>query len=478
MRILLKEDDKLLFIASPDEDVRIGDVIESDGIVSQTIDIQFADLPGIMEHILRKSLILRSNLSEHIQPEVRTVLESLSDQKLVITKIRGHIVHVNDKRQLKPGMTELRISRERTQPRIIPQSELFEILDLKFKDGTIAMTLGKDVVEFDFLVSLMGINLITGQKGSGKSYFSKRLLLKLIKAGVLTVVFDVNGEYQFLHQQEDGSTPNEYAQSIRILDPSINQPQGSRLPLRIPLQEISAEQFCSYFHINEGATENHIHQFWNEHRGRQFDLNDLEQFARTRENEKVRDAILDRITYARSLNLFAPMDLRQILSTIAQRGGGAIIVNISRIPSRFRRIVVSFIQEWLSGMTERHELRSACLFLEEAQSYVTADEFQDLLTRMRHIGVYPTFITNDPQTLPPEIFSLADNLISFRFKSDLILNQLSRTGMIDSDSVKALRILDPRQCLAIGSFTNNFPLYLEIKPLKGVRMAGEIRPLL
>lgn len=478
MRILLKEDDKLLLIASPDEDVRIGDVIDSDGIISQTIDIQFADLPGIMEHILRKSLILKSNLSEHIQPEVRTVLETLSDQKLIVTKIRGHIINVNGKKQLKPGMTELTISRERTEPKIIPQSDLFDILGLSFVEDPIAKTLGKEAVEFDFLIRLMGINLITGQKGSGKSYFSKRLLLKLIKAGALTVVFDVNGEYQFLHQQEDGSTLNDYAPSIRILDPSINQPLGIRLPLRIPLQEISAEQFCDYFHVSEGPTENHIHQFWNEQRGRQFDLNDLEQFARTRDNEKVRDAILDRITYARSLNLFAPMDLRRILSTIAQQGGGAIIVNISRIQSRFRKIIVSFVQRWLSGMTERHELRSACLFLEEAQSYVSEDEFQDLLTRMRHIGVYPTFITNDPQTLPPEIFSLADNLISFRFKSDLILNQLSRTGMIDSDSVKALRILDPRQCLAIGSFTNNFPLYLEIKPSTGVKMAGEIRPLL
>jgi hypothetical protein len=159
------------------------------------------------------------------------------------------------------------------------------------------------------------------------------------------------------------------------------------------------------------------------------------------------------------------------------RTGGAIIINISHVPARFRQMIVSFIQRLIARMCERRELRSACLYLEEAQSYVEADEIKDLLTRMRHIGVYPTFITNDPQTLPPEIFSLVDNLISFRFKSDLILNELSRTGMIDSDSVKALRILDSRQCLVIGNFTNNFPLFLEIEQIRDVMMAGETRPL-
>jgi hypothetical protein len=228
---------------------------------------------------------------------------------------------------------------------------------------------------------------------------------------------------------------------------------------------------------SEAATENAIHRFWNENRDQQFGLDDLQQFAETSgQNEMVSHAILSRIASARSLNLFAPMDLRQILNDMSETGG-AIIINISDVLARFRQIIVSFIQKIIATMCESRDLRSACLFLEEAQSYVEADEVKDLLTRMRHIGIYPTFITNDPQTLPPEIFSLADNLVSFRFKSDLILTQLSRTGMIDSDSVKALRTLDSRQCLVIGSFTNDFPLFLEIEQLKGVRMAGETRPL-
>ena len=73
----------------------------------------------------------------------------------------------------------------KTKPRIIPTLELFNILNLDFKNRkSISKTLSNDGVEFDFLASKMGINLTTGQKGSGKSYFSKRLLFNLIKEKV------------------------------------------------------------------------------------------------------------------------------------------------------------------------------------------------------------------------------------------------------------------------------------------------------
>ena len=476
MRILLKQDDKLLLIASPDESVRIGDVFQSGEILSQTLDLQFADLPGIMEHILRQSLIAKPNISEDIQEEVKRVLETLSDQKLIITKIRGHIVEEEGVKRLKPGLTEFNLSRERTEPQILPPKELFEILDLTSSDTAISRTLGEEPITFDFLPQRLGINLITGQKGSGKSYFSKRLLLSLIRAGVFNIVFDVNGEYQNLHLDESGSNPSEFANSITILDPRRNSPDGRRLPLRIPLHELTADQFCDHTFITTEGTIAAVNQFWIDNMPGPFSLDDLETYANGLGQGLVRNKILSSVHYARSLRIFGPLDVRQIMQNLS--GGGAMIINLFGIETRLKKIVVNIIQRWITRMSESHEIQSVSMFLEEAQSYVTPDEFQDLLTRMRHIGVYPTFITNDPTTLPDEVFSLADNLISFRFKSDKILNHLARTGMIDLDSIKALKHLDPRQCLVVGNFTNGFPLYLEILPQSGVGMAGETRPLI
>jgi len=476
MRILGKQDENLLLIATPEEDVRIGDIFQSGDILSQTLDLAFADLPGILEHILRQSLINKAKVTQDIQPEVKKVLESLSDQKLVITKIRGHLEEHDGKKILKPGLTEFKVSREKTEPKILSPSLLFEILNLSFNENSIAKTMGKDQIDFDFLPTKMGINLITGQKGSGKSYFSKRLLLKLIRAGVLSVVFDINGEYQHLHLDKAGNNPSEFSDSITILDPMARNARGNVIPFRIPLSDLTAQQFCKYMRVATDATQNAIYQYWNDNRGSTFNLDDLEtHFMAPQINQLVRNAIRDRIQYARSLQLFGPLDLRQIIQNLT--GGGALIINLFSVEHWKRELIVNLVQRWLERMAESNEIRSLSLFLEEAQSYVTGEDFIDLLTRMRHIGIYPTFITNDPTTLPDEVFSLADNIVSFRFKSDQILKHLARTGMIDNDTVKTIRRLDNRQCLVVGKFSNDFPLFLEIGIQTGVKMAGETIPL-
>jgi len=73
MYVLTKYGDELALVFSPDETVRLGDTLLVDDIVAQVIDIQFADLPGVLEHILRKSLIARSATEEHVQPERSSV---------------------------------------------------------------------------------------------------------------------------------------------------------------------------------------------------------------------------------------------------------------------------------------------------------------------------------------------------------------------------------------------------------------------
>ena len=114
---------------------------------------------------------------------------------------------------------------------------MFEILGLNFPDNTIAETLSENK-GFDFDLTKLELTLITGKKKSGKSYFAKRLLLRLIESGVFTLVLDVNQEYQELGLDENGR-PNEYFKNFIVLDPTINDVNGNRRPLRIPLNEIT-----------------------------------------------------------------------------------------------------------------------------------------------------------------------------------------------------------------------------------------------
>ena len=177
MKILFKESDELLLTAQPDEKIRIGDVILSESVLSQVIEIKFLTTNSIEAYILRKSLIPEENTTESIQPEISGMMGTLLDQKLLVTKIRGRLEDDgNGRRVLKTGITDLDLSREKTVPKKISIDELFEILELTFPDNTIAETLSENK-GFDFDPRKLQLTLITGKKKSGKSYFAKRLLL-------------------------------------------------------------------------------------------------------------------------------------------------------------------------------------------------------------------------------------------------------------------------------------------------------------
>ena len=242
MYVLTKYGDELALVFSPDEAVRLGDTLLIDDIVAQVVDIQFADLPGVLEHILRKSLIAKSETEEHVQPELQSVVDSLTDQKLARAKIRGHLAtddERNSKKVFKTGLTEFNISRASADIQILPQDALFDALDLSFPPACdLATTLSAECADFDITINKLGINLITGMKGSGKSYLAKRLLFKLIDHNVLTLVFDLNAEYLNLGSAEDGKR-NQYSERMVKFTPYLTEETDSERALTIPVHELS-----------------------------------------------------------------------------------------------------------------------------------------------------------------------------------------------------------------------------------------------
>src|SRR5208283_4708538 len=104
MYLLSKQADDLWVVFSPNERLKLGDTIKIDDIVAQVVEIQFADLPGVLQHILRKSLIPLSNTTEEIQPEVQSIIGSLADQKVALAKIRGRIIDTGGHKAFKTGI--------------------------------------------------------------------------------------------------------------------------------------------------------------------------------------------------------------------------------------------------------------------------------------------------------------------------------------------------------------------------------------
>jgi hypothetical protein len=485
MYLLTKEADELAIVFAPEESLRIGDNLDIEGVIAQVIDIQFADLRGVLEHILRKSLISKSEIQEHIQPEVKSIIDSLTDQKLAITKIRGRLVEVDDgkgnkKKVFKTGLSEFNISRAKAKIKILNQEELFNSLGLCFPEPCdFAKTLSTDPKPFDVLAERLGINLITGMKGSGKSYSAKRLLLKLIERGVLTIVFDLNGEYINLWKANE-TTQNKYGDHFAIFTPRLGRARIHEMPFRIPLSEITYDDFATFVTVTQGTpTYQALMQFWREHERTQFDLHDFEQWVNTAQNlnDAVVAALLGRTQAAQALGLFGPSNLANTITDM-HRTGGVMIINLALVGQWERSIIVEFVLRKLTQLSQEGNIRAVSLFLEEAQLYADRQKIINILTRMRHLGIFPTFITNDPRTLPDEVYTLLDNLVAFMFKNEDELRQLAKSGFIDTKSIDALKHLESKQCVVVGNVTSNYPVFIEVNPQTDVVMGGETRRLI
>ena len=103
-----------MLTAQPDEKIRVGDVILSESVLSQVIEIKFLTTNSIEAYILRKSLIPEENSTESIQPEISGMMGTLLDQKLLVTKIRGRLEDDgNGRRVLKTGIADFRFEQRK-----------------------------------------------------------------------------------------------------------------------------------------------------------------------------------------------------------------------------------------------------------------------------------------------------------------------------------------------------------------------------
>ncbi len=470
MRIYRKEADEVQLIAFPDEHVQKGDyfVIEdpaqSRGLLVQAIDLQYANVPGVLEDILRDVMTDGELSGEDVDPlNISSQVDALKDTRLAVCKIRGTIAQDGS---LSPSTSWLP---SRTSSKIRP----YAVNRLIMNGGKMPVKLGHndgEPISVDASGLDGGLNIITGRKGSGKSHLAKLLLLSMAGWGAPCIVLDVNGEYINLHKSKDG---RQSSARLTVLAP--------RSGLNFSMAKLGLRTVAGVLShaLDLPATSSKVFTtIWKDLEARgDLTLPTVIQAVQSWScHDSVREALTSRLQVLMESGLFDeanPLTEERILHTI--EGGGVLVVNLKNQSQIVRRILVEIFLGELTKILSSNWLKAAFLFAEEAHLYLRDTYWDDIVTRMRHIGLFTTFITNQPDTVQEAIYRQADNVFIFNFTNEHDIEAIGKVAKADSDTIRYLvRGIPTRRCLLLGNIVKDLPMMVDVEQLD-VRTMGETR---
>jgi len=479
MKLYRKEGDVVEILSFPDENVEKGDylLVEDNeakkALVVQVIDVQFANIPGVLEELLRSlpdgGEFIRG---EDIDPlDIAPHITYLQDSRLLKGKIRAT---VENGESLSPSSSWLP-SRSQSTIKKLPISTLLKLARINGNFPIILGTTKESLLTID-ATSLDGkLNIITGKKGTGKSHLSKLIITSLLQYKAPIVVFDMNGEYGGLGLTSDDKR-NAYYDKVHVLTPAQN--------FKVALKQINLNVILDiliHALYLPGTSAREFRRIWHFLKERDsLTLHELGEAIRNWHcNQNVKDALYSRY-YAMLNSGFFTDDmaeanlLEKCLFKIRDEGG-AIVINLRNTSAIDRQIVVEYVLGKLVELLTSWKLKAVFLFAEEAHLYLRETYWDDIVTRMRHFGIFTTFITNQPDTIKEGIYRQADNIFLFNFTNESDLEVVSKAARVDAETVKSIaRDLPPQHCLVLGTAVKDFPIVVKVKALD-IKTMGETR---
>lgn len=479
MKLYRKEGNIVQIVSFPNENAEKGDYLmveDSDAakaLIVQVIDVQFAAIPGVLEELLRTLPDGGEPIhGEDIDPlEIAPHITYIQDASLLICKIRA--TFEND--ALSPSSSWLP---SRSQS-LIKKLSVPALMKLAKVDGKRPIILGgtKDssLLTIDASDVDGTLNIITGKKGCGKSHLSKLLMASLIGYRATVVVFDLNGEYGSIGVTNDGKR-NMYYDKIYSLIPSQNFKVAiSQLHLNVILGIL-----VNALHL-PGTSAREFKRIWKQLKDQGcLTLANLGEAIRNSNcNQHVRDALASRFYSLVNSGFFtdnlSEATLLENSLLKSKNQGGAIIINLKNTGNIDRQIVVEYVLGKLVDLLQGWKLKAVFLFAEEAHLYLRDTYWDDIVTRMRHFGIFTTFITNQPDTIQETIYRQADNIFLFNFTNEHDLDVVSRAARVDAETVRSIaRDLAPRHCLTLGKVVRDFPMVTRVRALD-LKTMGQTR---
>jgi len=439
-------------IALPGEEVSKGEYLmvvdEARGIklLTQVIDVDYIEVPGLLEELLREGLLREGRVEAYDPLNVSRAIRVLRDTRVLTCVIRGAIVDG----RFTCVVHELP-SRISSKVLRVPTSEVVKIIGSCDLETELGVDEEGNTISIDASKLDGSLTLITGMKGVGKSHLAKLLVLQLVRHGAPVMVLDLNGEYVGLAEDEN----------IDIYVPGKN--------LFFSPSYLGREVFLNVMmHVLDlpGVSANVFNELWPvfERRGEVTIRGMIDVVNRAVTNMMIRDAIVSRLMILASAR-FMSDDACTPLEKLVSRGRGAII-QLKGLSSVEKKVLVEIILSKLVNLLEGGVLPPLFLFAEEAHMYIRDTYWEDIITRMRHYGLYVVFITNQPDSIDNKVFRQMDNIFVFRFLNDHDLEMLSKVSNVDSQTIKSLvRELSLGQCLVIGRVVNDIPILVRVSQL-------------
>lgn len=477
MRILSKEGNELVLLALIDNGIEKGDylVIEdaksNRRLLVQVYDEEYLSMQSLIEDIVKDEVVKASSMEGLHDPlNISNMSRMVRDARLFKCKIRASIENgrLSSNVSWLPSRVDSKIAR-------LKISELDSLLE---REGRFPMNIGETRDNEQFIIYAEDIdgklNIITGKKESGKSHLAKALVKKLVEYGAFVIVFDLNNEYGGLAWNRDG-TPSSINDKVIMLEPG----NGLRFNLDYAGKGVIANMLKHALDM-PAASMREFFRIWDWLNAKNsLGIERLSNAINNWDiNELVRDALVSRLHAIQVSRLFTDdtkktCRFEQIIKQ--NKDGVALIVGMGKIAPVVRRMTVELILSKLVELLEQGMIPPIFLFAEEAHLYVRETYWEDIITRMRHFGVYTTFITNQPDAVSDSVYRQVDNIFLFNFTNDTDLERISRVSIADTDTIKSIvRTLPQRHCLVIGKAVHDLPVVLKTMPAE-VLTLGETK---
>ena len=462
-------------IASKGDYLIIEDEKSKRKMIVQIYDEEYLSSQSLIEDIVKDEVVTASSIENLHDPlNIGNISKIIRDARVFLVKIRAA---VDLSGRLSSDVTWLP-SRVYSNVRRLSISELDVLIERR---GVFPIPIGKargDDEDFEvYAEDLDGrLNIITGKKESGKSHLSKILVKTLVQHGAFVIVFDLNNEYGGLAWNSDGS-PSSIHEQIMVLEPG----HGLRFSLAYCGKSAMYNMLKNALDMPT-ASLREFFRIWDYLENKQ--TLEVEAFGNAINtwniNELVRDALISRYHVIQSSRLFSNnhdedgiIKFEDVISK--RRKGTSIIISMGKATPIARRMIVELVLSKLIDLLEKMVIPPIFLFAEEAHLYVRDTYWEDIITRMRHFGIYTTFITNQPDAIGDGIYRQVDNIFLFNFTNDTDLDKISKVSLADNETIRSIvRTLPQRYCLSIGKVVCDLPIVVKIAPAE-VLTLGETK---